>query len=219
MGSRTCLFDPPAPVAADTSTVINLNATGCAREILLAIPNKIVVVDVIPVELEEGRRRGRQDADLLNELVGAGLVEIVKLNDAAAQHFENLVVGPAAMTLDDGEAATIAYAAGHGGIAVIDERKATRLCAQMFPALRVGCTVDILAHPEVQRDLGKETLADAVFRALYHGRMRVLPHHVEWVVSLIGVEQAAACASLPSSVRTIKTKSRGAGAEKLGRRS
>ena len=206
MGSPTCLTDPAALIAADTSAVINLNATGCAREIAGALPNKLVVVDAVSAELDEGRRRGRQDADLLSELVAGGLVEIVQLDDLAASHFEKLVVGPAAMTLDDGEAATIAYSIGREGIAVIDERKATRICADIFPDLRIGSTVDILAHPNVQRSLGKELLADAVFKALRHGRMRVFPHHIEWVVGLIGTDLAAACASLPNSVRQPQAK-------------
>jgi predicted nucleic acid-binding protein len=201
MGSLTSLTDPAALIAADASTVINLNATGCAPEIIRALPNKLVVVDVVAAELDEGRRRGRPDAALLNQLVAAGHVEIVKLNDSAALHFEKLVIGPAAMTLDDGEAATIAYAVVHKGTAVLDERKATRICAEAFPKLHVGCTVDILAHPEVRKSLGKEMLADAVFKALCNGRMRVFPHHVAWVVGLIGTDHAAACTSLPNSVR------------------
>jgi predicted nucleic acid-binding protein len=201
MGLPTPLTDPAAIVAADASTVINLNATGCAREIIQAIPNKVVVLDAVASELHEGRRRGRRDADLLGELVTARVVEVVELDDDSGIHFEKLVVGAAAMTLDDGEAATIAYAVSHRGIAVIDERKATRLCAEMFPALQVGCTGDILAHTSVRRTLGKEKLADAVFKALRDGRMRVLPQHIEWVLDLIGTDRAAECASLPISVR------------------
>jgi len=211
MGLPTCFTDPAALIAADTSTVINLNATGCASEIVRAIPNKLVVVDVVPAELDEGRRRGRQDADLLDELVAAALVEVVKLDEICTPHFEKLVVGSAALTLDDGEAATIAFAVGHKGIAVIDERKATRIAAESFTKLRIGCTVDILAHPKVQQALGKKELEDAVFNALYHGRMRVFPQHVKWVIGLIGTDRAAECISLPSSIRQAKAKLKEAG--------
>ena len=83
MGLPTCLTDPSAVIVADTSTVINLNATGCAREIIRAIPNKFVVVDVAAAELNQGRRRGRIDADLLAELVRDRIVEIVELDDSA----------------------------------------------------------------------------------------------------------------------------------------
>jgi hypothetical protein len=67
--------------------------------------------------------------------------------------------------------------------------------------------VDIFAHPNVKDALGNERLASAVFNALYEGRMRVLPRHVEWVIDLIGAERAGSCASLPNSVR----RSTGAG--------
>jgi len=210
MGSLTCLTEPAAVIVADASAVINLNATGCARDIVTALPNRVAVVDVVATELEQGRRRDRQDADLLNELVAVGLIEVVGLAEPAVQHFEELVIGPAARTLDDGEAATIAYAIAHDAIPLVDERKANRICAERFPQLRIGCTVDIFTHPEVMRCLGSETLAGAVFKALYHGRMRVFPHHVEWVLGLIGTQQAALCTSLPGSVRLPLAKAAGA---------
>jgi predicted nucleic acid-binding protein len=200
MGSRNRLTDPAALVG-DTSTVINLNATGCAREILRALPQRFLVVDVVSSELDRGRGRGRADADILQGLAAEKLIEIVKLDDVGEAHFERLVVGPAAETLDDGEAATIAYAASAGMIAVIDERKATRLCAVLFPNLTISSTVDILCHVDVGRTLGDTALADAVFSALKNGRMRVLQQHVQWVVDLIGQGRAAECPSLPKHAR------------------
>jgi predicted nucleic acid-binding protein len=201
---RASMNDRKAILVADASTVINVNATGCAEKIIGALSSHLVIVDIVPGELEGGRQRGRQDADFLNELVISGLVEIVKLDEEAEKHFEALVVGPAEATLDDGEAATIAYAVRRNGIPVIDERKANRICAERFPNLRVACTVDIFTDPKVQEALGKNGLVDAVFNALSRGRMRVLPRHVEWVLELIGAERAALCASLPNNVRGAK---------------
>ena len=201
MGPLPFLINPEALIAADTSTVINLNATGRAADILRALPNKLMVVDVVRRELEEGRSRGRPDADLLEDLVAADLVQIAELGEIAAIHFEKLVVGPAASTLDDGEAATISCAVARGGIAILDERKATRLCAELFPELCVACTVDILRQPQVQDELGRDALVEAVFGALRDGRMRVFPQHIEWVVGLIGPARTAECTSLPSSIR------------------
>jgi predicted nucleic acid-binding protein len=204
MGSLSNLTDPRALLIADASTIINVNACGCAQSVLEALPNRVAVVDVVADELEEGRQRQRQDADLLKNLSVSGHIEIMQLDEVAELYFEQLVIGPAGMTLDDGEAATIAYAVRQNGIALIDERKANRICAHLFPALRNACTVDIFSHPNVQEALGKEKLADAVFNALCHGRMRVFPQHVEWVVALIGVERARLCVSLPASVRLSK---------------
>jgi len=42
-------------------------------------------------------------------LVADQLFELVQLDGAAMAHFESLAIGPAIYTLDDGEAATIAY--------------------------------------------------------------------------------------------------------------
>lgn len=203
MGLPTSSTDRCGLIVADTSAVINLNASGCAEQVIRAFPQKFVVVDVIPGELEEGRLRGRPDAELLHGLVESGAIEIVTLDDLGTAHFEGLVVGPAISTLEDGEAATIAYAATQQGIAVIDETKARRICAKMFPELRVCSTVDLLALPEVRRILGEPALAEAVFLALLHGRMRVFPERIEWVVQLIGKEKAAACTSLPASARRL----------------
>jgi predicted nucleic acid-binding protein len=195
----------PHVITADASTIINLKATGCARDIVEVCASRFVVVDVVQAELEDGRRNGRHDADLLSSLVADAFFEVVKLDPIATAHFESLVIGQAVMTLDDGEAATIAYAITQNATAAIDERKATNICAQRFPGLAIYSTVDILARPEVRQKLGDEELSGAVFRALVHGRMRVFPQHFEWVAALIGAERAAACTSLPQVVGRQRT--------------
>ena len=171
MALRSCLDERPAPVVADTSVVINLNATGCSEAILGALPNRCVVV-----------------------------YESAQLGDVGTSHFAGLVGGAAADTLDDGEAATIACAIERSTIALIDDRKAIRICAERFPHLAVGCTVDVLAQHHVQAALGRR-LADAVFNALDRGRMRVPERYEQWVVDLIGEERTALCHSLPRRVR------------------
>jgi predicted nucleic acid-binding protein len=201
MGSSTDLTDPSAMLAADASTIINLVATGYVRDIVSALPNRLIVVDVVRAELENGRPRGRAACDRLEELVKGGVIDLVALGDEAATHFEGLVVGPTISTLDDGEAATIAWALSRQGTALIDERKARRICVDRFPELRVACTVDVLIHPVVQRELGSETLGEAVFNALNCGRMRVLPKHMPWVIATIGVRRVSQCQSLPRNVR------------------
>ena len=202
MERQSCLNDLTLPVVADTSVIINLNASGCAEAILDALPNRFLVVLEVRLELEEDQRTGRNDATALNALVASGQVEIAQLGDSDIQHFSDLVTGPASQTLDDGEAATVAYALEHGAVALIDERKANRICTERFPALVTGSTVDLLAQGNVQAALGHDRLAEAVFHALRRGRMRVLPHHVPWVVDLIGQTRAARCPSLPRSVRS-----------------
>lgn len=204
MTRRSCLCDPVVPVIADTSVVINLNATGCAEAILEALPNRFCVVSQVLDELETDRQTGRNDAGAIAASVASGRITVVQLGDAGRGYFLDLVSGSAARTLDDGEAATIAAALGREpyGIPLIDERKANRVCAERFAGLVTGSTVDVLAHDSVRAALGHGHLAEATFNALSVGRMRVLPHHVGWVVNLIGPQRAARCSSLPRAVRS-----------------
>lgn len=196
MECQSRLNDPTLLVVADASVVINLIATQCPRTILDALPNFFAVPEQVALELEAGLRTGHNDVDSLNRLVAAGLVEIVRLSNPGLQHFTTLVSGPAAQTLDDGEAATIAYALEHSAIALVDERKAIRLCSDRFDSLSTGYTVDLMMHPAIKAALGPIGLADAVFNALYYGRMRVPKGYFDWVVNLIGYEKAEQCASL-----------------------
>jgi predicted nucleic acid-binding protein len=198
----SCLTDPTAAIVIDASTAINLNGSGYAATILKALPNRVLIADIVAAELEEGRRTGRRDSELIAALSKDGLVEVLQMNDREGQLFESLVIGGTIDTLDDGEAATIAVAWGRGAIAIIDERKANRICAQRHPEVRIGCTIDLFAHDSVQNDLGCTSLCDAVFSALQHARMRVPARYIEWVVGLIGQDRVRLCPSLPNEVRT-----------------
>ena len=66
------LPDKPTLLIADTSVVININATGCAETLLKALPHRIAVVDVVVDEIKGGLRKGRQDAVKLTQLIDAG---------------------------------------------------------------------------------------------------------------------------------------------------
>ncbi|TLG72593.1 hypothetical protein [Methylocystis sp. B8] len=198
----SCLTDSTAVIVMDASTAINMNATGCAARILRALPNRIAITEVVMAELADDRRSGRRDSELIVELQKAGLIAVVPLSESQERHFESLVIGCGVDTLDDGEAATISYAAETGATALIDERKANRICGERYPLIRIGCTVDLFVHANVRTSLGDSGLAEAVFAALQQARMRVLPHHLDWVVRLIGQERAQECPSLPRAVRT-----------------
>jgi predicted nucleic acid-binding protein len=195
------LTEQEASPVADASAIINLNASGMAADIIRVLPQRLVVVDVVLQELEYGRAKGRRDAELLRGLIDQGLVGLVALAGDAEEHFERLVVGAAQATLDDGEAATIAHAIVSGGAAVIDERKAKRLCALRYPNLVIHTTVDVLAAPGIEAQLGKAALADCLFNALQQGRMRVAEERLQWVIDRIGEDRARSCESLPQRIR------------------
>lgn len=193
--------DPTRMCVCDASFWINLVATGRAEPILRAIQTPMVITDVALGELERGRAKGRTTADAVDAMVERGLVGVVSCAPDDEELFLTLVVGTAAETLDDGEAATLVYAARSSIVAVIDERKATSLAASRFPDLGVRSTLDILLGAGVIAAMGHGELSDAVFGALTEARMRVPPHRLQDVVNLLGAERAARCPSLPAPAR------------------
>jgi predicted nucleic acid-binding protein len=187
-------------VVADASVIINLNATGKAKDIISILPHRVAVTSIVLAELSVGAQRGHDDARKLQALVDDGNVDLVELGGLASELYASLVEGAGFDTLDDGEAATIAYAYENGGIAAIDERKARRLCAGRFPGLQIVWTVDLLLHESVALAFGRDSQADAVFDALQKARMQVPREFVGKIINLIGKERAALCRSLPKTL-------------------
>jgi len=126
---------------------------------------------------------------------------VVALDPSGLDQFGQLVLGPAANTLDDGEAATLAYAVRATAVAIIDERKAIRIAQQKLTSVNLISTIDLLAHTAVEQALGRARLVETVHRALTQTRMRVFGHNVAWIIDLIGEDRAATCISLPRSTR------------------
>ena len=106
----------------------------------------------------------------------AGVVERIPLPESAFERFVELTGASSPDGLDDGEAATIATAEVLGLAAALDERKGRRVAASRTPSIPLVCSVEIFAMAEVGAAL-RGQLADAVFSACIHARMRVLPEH------------------------------------------
>lgn len=201
MSSSSFLTDTRVKLVADASVIINLNATARGAAIIKAVPNSFVVTENACNELEMGARNGHHDYRHLVELIDAGLVQRVRLGAPDAAVYESLLDGSALRTLDDGEAATIAYAHQNACIALIDERKARTLCAASFPGLVVASTTELLMHGSIAAAIGAQGQIDALVNALTAARMRVPPEHLERLVTIIGPDRAALCASLPRAAR------------------
>lgn len=201
------LFDSSsskAPLVIDASVTINLSACGLGGEIVRLMKRRVIVADVISEELRNDPPAGRDDAGQLRAWIDRGLIEEVPLASVDDAVFQSLVSGRAEDTLDDGEAATIALAIAHSAGAVLDERKAIRICTTRHPSVRLASTTDLLLNTEVMREFGEAVIGDALFAALTGARMRVLPHHLERVLGVVGSERAALCPSLPRSLRQRK---------------
>lgn len=197
------LTDDNTPLVADTSVIINLVASGIPEQILSAINNPIYIVDEIIPELDRGSKKGCSDADVLTKLISDGIVTCVSLNEEGWEHFEQLVCGSAKTSLDDGEAATLAYCAVHKAVPIIDERKANKVCKEQYSLLKPISSASLFKLANKNRGIIEDHLSEALHRALTDGRMRVLEPYIDWVINLVGASKAANCNSLPQSRRNL----------------
>ncbi len=192
----SCLTDQDKVIVLDASVVINLLATGHARNILRALNTSLVVTGNVVREIEQGALTGRQEPQLLTDLINADIVQMEELTSSHLEHFFKLVSGSTVDSLGDGEAATLAYAHCNNFSAAIDERKATRISGERFQAMKLVTTVDILAHESVRNLLGDEGLASATLQSLKKAKMQVRAHQLDWVTQLIGEANLMVCPSL-----------------------
>ena len=201
MNSSGFPADPSVPVVTDASVIINLNATASAAAIISAFPTPFFVTANVRRELAMGESHGHRCGEKLEALISQGLLELAELGPGDDPVYRSLIEGGFKGTLDDGEAATIAFAVGRDGLALIDERKARRICAARFPELLFASTVEVLLHPLVAKRLGESGQGDAIFLALRDARMQVPRRGLREVIDRIGADRAAECPSLPRAVR------------------
>ena len=205
MSHQSSWLDGATSLVGDASVWINLVATRRAEDILRSSPAELLVTTTALGELENGRAKGRQTAAEVARLIEVGLIREVSLDSTDHAVFLDLVAGPTSLTLDDGEAATIAYALGSGAGALIDERKATDLCTDRYPALIVMSTTDLLFADPIGASLQDDGLRECLFLALTIARMRVPEHHLAGVCELLGPDRCRECRSLPAAWRQLKT--------------
>lgn len=188
-------------LVADTSVLINLTATGFSDRIIGALKNTFVITGNVYRELKEGVKRGYEEGKEIQNLIDSGTVAVTDLGGTGKSIYASLVAGDTVQTLDDGEASVIACAVEIKGVAVIDERKAKRVCRERFPQTSTMMTIDLLLDEAVGKALGKERQRDAVYKALSKANMRI-PRKIERdIVILVGKDRAADCSSLSEGSR------------------
>lgn len=176
--------------------MINLAATGSPERIVAALPNPVVVTDDVRRELAQGAEKGHEAGKKLQSLIESGVVGPAKLGEAGKEIRESLVAGEILRALDDGEASVMAHAAEIGGAAMIDEKKARRICEESFPWVATVTTVDLLLDERIERAPGKEGQGDVVYNALRKAHMNISGEIEGRVVELIGKSRgktASAC--------------------------
>lgn len=203
MTCSSCLADDSTPLILDTSVLINLNACSYGEQILAAIPNEILVSDVVIRELGHETSHSNGENQFIRDLISQETVTVVQLDQNGYAIFEKLICSPG--SLDDGEAATIAAAAISGAIPVIDERKGRARTRTLAGVKTAAWSLDLLLHPTVQAELPDGEYVAAIYLALRDGRMRIDEGRCDAVVKLIGIERALQCTSLPGFRTRMKT--------------
>jgi len=193
MSCSSSLIDIVDPLVLDTSVLINLHACKYGERILRAVPNDIIIPEIVVGELEHETSRRNGEYSFLHTLMANGIVMLADLTDAEYEIFHELTsVSP---SLDDGEAATIAVAAARNFLPVIDERRGR--ARALVKARSPAWSLDIFRHPMAATILGDQSTIDAIYLALRDGRMRIPLEAVEDVIALIGMERSRDCTCLP----------------------
>jgi predicted nucleic acid-binding protein len=202
MNSRSPSIELPLDcwLVLDASALINLLGTGIAGEVVKAASRPMLVEDYA---FEELRRHPLPKQDIQSEiaaLLDARLLQRVRMDDGARALFRELTDGDLTAGLDDGEAATIAYAMSHAAaIPVIDEKKASALFVQRWSSRTIVDTVTLLSQASVVDAFTEEQYGAAIHSALLYARMRVPKAARPWIRALLGDERAAQCPSLAQS--------------------
>jgi len=189
------LADDLTPLVLDTSVLINLHACSLGEQILTAIPNAIVVPDIVIEELEHETSRINGEHQFLESLLAQQKVRPMPLDDAGWTIFEKLTTSRP--SLGDGEAATIAIATISAHRPIIDDAKGRKRTEALIGERTAAWSLDLLVHPTVQEALENDSYIEAIYLALREGRMRIDEERCDAIVELIGLERALKCPSLP----------------------
>jgi len=190
MSYSSFLIDIPDALILDTSVLVNLHACSYGGRILTAIPNDIVVSQIVARELEHETSRRNGEYSFLHALVSDGTVTLANLTDAEYEVFHELT-----STLDDGEAATIAVASSRDLQPIIDEKRGRSRALAKTRA--PGWSLDLFRHPKAISVLGEQVAIEGLYLALRDGRMRIPSESAEGVIALIGMDRSRECTCLP----------------------
>ncbi len=200
----SALLDRIDTLVLDASVAINLLGTAASRDILSVMPWNVVIEKRAHREIRRHPSDGRDHVSELQAWELDGCARVVSLQAEAREIFDDLTTGSLAETLDDGEAATIAYAVAgpERTVPVIDEKKATRIFHERWPSRRLLETAGLFQSLVDAGLISNRFASDLIYAALTNARMHVSHRLRPWVVDLIGSSRAAKCPRLGQSARS-----------------
>lgn len=159
-GWMQSLSDQGTKVVADASVIIYLNSSGHAEEIFAGLACEFIVPEPVIVEIERGRSKGNKDADFLQKMLDSSILRAGNLGLVGTAVNDRLADKMVIPHVHEGEASVIGCAVEIFGNALIDDKRARRLCRNHVPALPIGSTAELLLSPlrpkntRAQRSIG-----------------------------------------------------------------
>jgi hypothetical protein len=167
----------------DASVLINILATGEARDVLRLLPYILYVEDHAFREVQRDPSNTIGSHPPLSPLVSAGDLGPISLKSGEElSWFIELV---ATHDLGDGEAGGIAISWSRNYIFGTDDRKAIRVAAKETP-VSTRTTVSLFRDIQASGSCSNKRLLSWVDHALRLGRMRVFDEEMHWIRSIIG---------------------------------
>lgn len=186
----------------DASVIINFLGSGIPEQILESLNANLFVAEPVFKEVMHDPSKRVSLPTWLQQIEAQGLIEVIKLRDEALALYLELVAELPPDHLDDGEAATIAVAIQLGAIPVLDEKRARRIFQSRYPHLPLSSTAALFQYSGAIDRISQHEMRGALFHALSIARMQVQPELIDWVIGVIGEENAKLCPSLPKRFRS-----------------
>jgi predicted nucleic acid-binding protein len=164
----------------DASVAINMLATVRGAEVLGSLGWSCVIEDRAAGEVTRHPRKVQHPKGPLGEFLEARVLEVVHLEATDYDQFVQLVGAPNHDGLDDGEAASLAWATRHGGALAVDEAKARRIANRDFAGLELLSSLGLFKIWAKARSVSAPDLRSALQEARGIGRMRILHDEMTW---------------------------------------
>lgn len=163
---------PDGHLTLDASPLINLLGCGRAVDVLSTFDTTIVEQRTLS-EVTRHPVSGFSHVDILKQLTERHL-QIHRMNDDEYALYLQLVQAEPKQSLGAGESAAIATAVCRKAIVVLDDRKARRVCREMFPKLDQATSLSLLIEGARRAQFDKVAIAELLRHAVGDARMRIL---------------------------------------------
>ena len=157
-------------IILDACCILNLSASGNLLEILVAIPARVAVSQV--VKQEELKTLPGPEKEL-EAAIAQGLLVVVDFESEE----EEITYINYAVDLDDGESATGAIAVCRGWAIATDDKGAKSFFAREVPNLQVVSTLEMVKHWSETVELELSALRDVLLSIRVKGRYMPRKNH------------------------------------------